>query len=82
MKNKIKWHGPAKYRIKVMGQLTQQWSKWFDNMKIESGGNESTLTGNVADQAALHGLLASVRDLGLPLISLQRLDNQPGKEKQ
>lgn len=72
MENKIKWHGSAKYQIIVRGKLTQEWSKWFYNMKIEYDGSETILIGNVADQAELHGLLVTIRDLGLPLISLIR----------
>lgn len=62
---------PAIYRIRVQGQLDSQWADWFDEMTItlEEDGN-TLLTGLVVDQAALHGLLKKVRDLGLSLISI------------
>jgi hypothetical protein len=64
------------YAIKVKGHLDQSlWTEWFDGMAVGLGeGGETTLTGPVADQAALHGLLAKVRDLGLVLISVNRVD--------
>jgi hypothetical protein len=59
------------YRIQVRGHLRPEWSGWFDGMKISHEANGDTvLSGPVADQAALHGLLARVRDLGLTLVSL------------
>jgi hypothetical protein len=62
---------PAIYRIRIQGQLDKQWADWFDDMKItlEEDGN-TLLTGQVIDQAALHGLLKKIRDLGLTLISI------------
>jgi hypothetical protein len=62
------------YRIRVAGRLDQHWSSWFDGFAVCGDEDGSTsLTGTVADQAALHGLLARVRDLGLELISLSRV---------
>ena len=60
------------YEIRVQGHLGNQWADWFENMSIclENCGS-TTLTGPVADQAALHGLLRKIRDLGMPLLSLQ-----------
>jgi len=61
------------YEIRVKGQLDATWSEWFDGLEIRNGANgEAMLTGPVADQAALHGLLVKVRDLGLPLIAVRR----------
>ena len=60
------------YEIRVKGQLGREWTDWFDGLAItpeESG--ETLLTGPVIDQAALHGLLRKVRDLGLPLLAVQ-----------
>ncbi len=65
---------PMVYQIRIKGHLGSQWSDWFGGMTItpEEGG-ETLLTGLVVDQAALHGLLRKVRDLGLPLISVTRV---------
>jgi hypothetical protein len=68
---------PALYRIKVRGNLENKWSEWFDGFSITQQTNaETVLTGVVVDQAALHGLLAKVRDLGLPLLEVKRLENK------
>lgn len=62
---------PTVYQIKVKGQLSANWSAWFDGMTIAQDITSATLiTGPVADQAALHGLLRKVRDLGLTLLAL------------
>ncbi len=59
------------YEIRVKGHLNNQWQSWFDGMTIElEADGISRIYGSVADQAALHGLLRKVRDLGLPLISV------------
>ena len=59
------------YEIRVRGHLSAQWHNWFDGMTIElEADGTSRLYGSLADQAALHGLLRKVRDLGLPLISV------------
>jgi hypothetical protein len=64
---------PAHYEITVKGHLDQaHWSRWFDGMQVTLKADGTTvLSGPVADQAALHGLLGKVRDLGLVLISVQ-----------
>jgi hypothetical protein len=66
------------YQIKVKGHLGHQWTDWFDGLTItlEEGG-DTLLTGSVVDQAALHGLLKKVRDLGMPLLSVNRV--KPGQ---
>jgi hypothetical protein len=62
------------YQIRLKGILSDQWSDWFDGMSLRSDAEGSTiLTGPVADQAALYGLLDKTRDLGLTLISVTRL---------
>lgn len=62
------------YQIRIGGQLGEQWTEWFDQMTLTQADNGDTLlTGPVVDQAALHGLLRKVRDLGLPLISVTQL---------
>jgi hypothetical protein len=62
---------PAIYQIRLKGHLGSQWTDWFGGLTItlEEDG-ETLLTGPVADQAALHGLLRKVRDLALPLVSV------------
>jgi len=64
----------ALYEIQVEGVLGPQWAAWFGNLQIENDGEHTIISGLLADQAALHGLLAKIRDLGLCLISVQRLD--------
>ncbi len=62
---------PTIYKIRIKGQLDSQWTDWFEGLTITLDDNGDTLlTGAVIDQAALHGLLKRVRDLGLPLISV------------
>ena len=57
--------------IRVKGQIDEHWSEWFDDLTItHTDQNETVLTGPVVDQAALHGLLAKLRDLGLPIVSV------------
>jgi hypothetical protein len=66
----------AIYQIRVKGNLDQTWSDWFDGFTIiPQTGAATLLTGPVADQAALHGLLGKIRDLGLPLLSVKRVEN-------
>jgi hypothetical protein len=72
------------YRIVVQGRLDESWSARFDDMALtversEDGSAVTTLSGTVSDQPALHGLLARIRDLGLPLLSVERLCAQPGE---
>jgi hypothetical protein len=59
------------YQIRIKGHLNQRWTGWFEGLTITLEDNGDTLlTGPVADQAALHGLLKKVRDLGMPLLSV------------
>jgi hypothetical protein len=75
MTNGVKFDERAMYQIRVKGNLDQKWADWFDGFTITSQpGDETLLTGPVADQAALHGLLSKVRDLGLPLLLVERVD--------
>ncbi len=59
------------YEIRVQGRLDDRWTAWFDGMELVTTGDGCTLLrGAVVDQAALHGLIQKVRDLGLPLVSV------------
>jgi hypothetical protein len=63
------------YEIRVNGELGSGWSTWFDGLQVISDDRgQTTIAGPVADQPALHGLLAKIRDLGLPLLSVRQLD--------
>jgi hypothetical protein len=63
------------YEIRIKGHLGTRWDGWFEHMTITPQANGDTLlAGPVVDQAALHGLLTKVRDLGLPLISITRVE--------
>ncbi|MGB0100384.1 MAG: hypothetical protein WBP61_08895 [Nocardioides sp.] len=64
-------HKASRYEIRLHGHLDERWTAWFDDMTISvEPGGVTVLRGEVADQAALHGLLARLRDLGLPLIAV------------
>ena len=64
----------SRYEIRVKGILDGRWTAWFEDLQVASDGDETVICGPVADQAALHGLLTKVRDLGLFLISVRHLD--------
>ena len=66
--------GPARYEIRVAGVLDSRWVAWFDGLQVSGQGEETVIRGLLADQPALHGVLTKVRDLGLCLISVRRLD--------
>jgi hypothetical protein len=61
--------------IRVKGHIDDHWSDWFEGLTIAYAGNETVLTGDVADQAALYGLLAKLRDLGLALVSVKHIQD-------
>jgi hypothetical protein len=72
--------GPAWYEIRVAGVLDSRWAAWFDGLEVSGHSEETVIFGLLTDQPALHGLLARVRDLGLTLIAVRRLDPpQPGR---
>jgi hypothetical protein len=66
---------PGWYRIRVQGHLAHRWSTWFDSMSVTRADDGTTLLrGRVGDQAALHGLIERVRDLGLVLLEVTHED--------
>jgi hypothetical protein len=65
---------PVRYEIRVADVLDSRWAAWFDGVALSRQGDETVICGLLADQSALHGLLTKVRDLGLCLISVRRLD--------
>ena len=70
---------PMVYQIRIKGHLSPQWTGWFEGLTITLEDNGDTLlTGSVIDQAALHGLLKKVRDLGVPLLSINSVE--PGRQ--
>jgi len=80
MINERKYEKQAVYQIRVKGNLDKKWSDWFDGFTIAPQADDETLlTGPVADQAALHGLLSKIRDLGLPLVSVNRIEPDRGE---
>jgi len=73
MSNSREYDKPSIYQIHVKGNLDRKWMDWFDGFQIEACGDDVTiLTGSVIDQAALHGILSKIRDLGLPILSMSR----------
>ena len=82
MTKKQKKSIPVIYEVKIKGHLDEQWADWFEGMTFthESDGT-TTLYGPVIDQAALHGILNGIRDLGLSLISVQQVDPDRKKDQ-
>ena len=74
---------PINYQIRILGHLGPQWMSWFDGLTImlEEDGN-TLLSGPVIDQAALHGILKKVRDLGMPLLSVNSVGHGQHENKQ
>ena len=64
----------GRYEIRLQGRLDARWSARFEGMTLTTGDGFTLLTGRVADQAALHGLLHQLRDIGLPLVSVTRVE--------
>jgi hypothetical protein len=86
-------HEERWYEIRLQGRLDERWTAWFDGMTVTTGpdtdpdsdtrgqGGLTVLRGPVVDQSALHGLLARLRDVGLPLISVARVESGPMAEQ-
>jgi hypothetical protein len=68
---------PVAYQIRITGQLGSRWADWFEGLTITVDGGDTLITGPVVDQAALHGLLKRVRDLGMPLVSVSPVEPGP-----
>ena len=78
MSNKLDPNQPAIYQIRLKGHLGHQWTDWFEGLTLTLADDGDTLlTGPLTDQAALHGVLKKVRDLGMPLISVNRVQSAP-----
>ena len=74
---------PSSYQIRLKGYLSPQWATYFDGFTLTNSENgEALLTGVITDQAALHGVLAKIRDLGLPLLSINTITNGQARKKQ
>jgi len=68
----------GRYEIRLTGHLDGRWTTWFDGLTVSHESDGTTvISGPIADQAALHGLLQRVRDLALPLVSVTRVDDRP-----
>lgn len=73
--NRFNHHDSQSYQIRVQGHLHSQWTEWFDGLTITLEENGDTLfTGTMVDQAALFGFLRRVQDLGMPLVSVKRIN--------
>lgn len=72
--NAVSLSGRSVYEICLQGELGEQWLVWFEGFTVSEFDGRTRLCGEVADQAALHGLLRTVRDIGLPLLLIRRLD--------
>jgi hypothetical protein len=73
MKQHSESDGPMLYRIQVLGRLDDNWSSWLDTMAMTYDCGVTTLTGPIVDQAALRGILSTIWDSNLTLISVQRI---------
>jgi hypothetical protein len=86
VQQKLNLDCPATYQIEVQGYLAEHWSEWFDRMTIVTHtsperANITRLTGTVIDQAALHGVLRKLYDLGMPLISVNYIEQHQEKKE-
>jgi hypothetical protein len=66
-------HRPTVYQIRIHGQIGQKWTDWFDGLSISLVEGDTLLTGPLVDQAALHGIMKKLRDLGVTLVSINQI---------
>jgi hypothetical protein len=72
------WTEAGRYEIRLKGHLEARWVAWFDGLTLARDTDGTTvIAGSIVDQAALHGLLQKVRDIGLPLVSVLRIEPRP-----
>ncbi|QBD76994.1 hypothetical protein EPA93_13670 [Ktedonosporobacter rubrisoli] len=72
-----KMHEPQHYEIRIKGHLENRWADWFSGLTITREDRGETVLTGLVDQAALHSLLRKVRDLGMPLLSVIRVEPEP-----
>jgi shikimate kinase len=72
---------PGRYEIRVTGVLDDQWAGWFGGLLLSNDGTQTIIAGLLPDRSALHGVLAKIRDLGLCLTLVRRLDPEDAKER-
>ena len=73
-----RWHEAGQYEIRLKGHLDIRWAAWFEGLTLTPDDATTVIHGPIVDQAALHGVLQKVRDLGLPLVSVIRVEpHQP-----
>jgi hypothetical protein len=71
-----RWQEAGRYEIRLKGHLETRWAAWFDGLSLSHGSDgTTTIHGPIIDQAALHGVLQKIRDLGLPLVSVTQVDS-------
>ena len=81
MNRETPFNETSTYRIHVKGRLDLKWMDWFGDFEITYNNGDTLLQGTVPDQAALHGILSKINDLGLLLLSVDRLPGQKGPLK-
>lgn len=74
--------GSVRYQIRIEGVLDERWSSWFEGLQIDNEGGETILSGTLADQSALYGVLDKLRDLGLSVITVRRLSLEEQAEEE
>lgn len=74
MDKRLKLDQPATYQFRLQTEIDLEWDVWFEEMNVTVADGITTISGPVVDQPALHSLLAKIRDLGLPLISLAKIE--------